>query len=317
MKRLLIILLILFAGINAAGTVAGSDIFVPSTNIELAYSDGGGSATSKNGSEDGLADISTTILEINGLVETDVDSTEINYLLSGGVYRNVTPGVDVVLRLTYLNRGNTDEETRISVDITQAASRWTGDVMITVNIVQDQTHQFVVTINPATVENLERATVDILADLVSATNVVSYNAYSGAVGLFDGGFQSDVSYGGTDNIGHQYVLEAEGYDLEFVKRASLVTAPGTYGGTITDVVPGSIIRYKIVVKNNSGAVAKDVEINDQIPNNCHMYNTDTPTPNADFISPANDTSGEGTAVLFRVTVPANSTATVNYSVTID
>lgn len=315
----LIIVCSLLSFMYASGTRAGSNILAPSTNLKVEYGDGGGGTTTKNASEFGINDQSSTVLEINGLVETSVDLSGLSGLsFSEGIYKSVIPGNDYVLRFSYLNRGNNDEVVSFSSTVTDID--WAGSGEVTKDILEDATHTFIVTLNAGVnqVENLEKATINVMTQLVDPDNVVSYNAFAAAVSdMLNGG------YGGIDDIAHEYGFQIEGYNLMFNNRGTAVQAPPSYPNTSTDVVPGAKIRYSIVFKNNTKAIAKDVILRDVIPNNCHLYYTETPTVEG-AVSSAwegaldnNADSSTPEAVKFKVTVPAEGTVTASYSVTID
>lgn len=323
MKKILVvagITAMLFSWVLASGTRAGSSILATSTNLKIEYSaGGGGGTTSKNAGEFGINDSAMSVLEINGLLETSIDLTGLSALnLSGGIYKGAVPGNDYLMRFSYINRGNNDEVVSFSSTVTDAD--WAGAGEVTVNLLEDASHTFIVTMNPGynAVENFERATFNMLTRLVDPDNVVSYNSFADAVGDIANG-----AYGGTDNITHQYVFEIEGYNMEFDTRDAAVVAPSTYPNASTDVVPGAKIRYSIVFRNNSKAIAKDVILKDKIPANCHFYYTDTPAVEGALSSAwegATDNNADKDtvdAVKFRVTVPAESTVTASYSVTID
>jgi len=321
---LLAVIMVMLSWLSASGTRAGDSVFSPSVNLTIEYSSGsGGLTTSKNAADFGIADTAMNVLEINGLVETNLSLAGLSGLnLVGGLYKAVVPGTDYVMKFSYLNRGNNDEVVSFSSTVTDVD--WSGAAEVTTNLLEDATHVFTVTMNAGVnlVENLEKATFNILTRLVDPDNVVSYNAFTAAVGAIG----DTGTYGGTDNITHQYSFEIEGYNMEFSKRDVAVNSPTAYGYPAdhpTDVVPGSKIRYDIVFRNNSKAIAKDVILRDKIPNNCHLYYTETPAVDGATASAwegeTNNNADSTTvdAVKFRVTVPAESTVTASYSVTID
>jgi uncharacterized repeat protein (TIGR01451 family) len=307
------LLLILSLG-QASGVGAGTEITAISTNLIVTFGE-----DSLTGSEEGIADVTNTVLEINGLVETAIDTTVIDGLLDTGVYKGITPNTDIVLSYTYLNRGNTTEDVRVSMDIVQDGDTgWTGDIAITANLAEDATYTFIVTINPTSVYNLQQVTVDILAHLITATNVVSYNSFANAIMAYSGpgGYSG---YGGTDNITHAYVLEIEAYNSAFQTRTSEVFAPSAYSGATDAVVPGSKIKYDIVIINNSEAEARDIQIRDVIPYNCHLYdNTYSIAGTTAGSESWTGTGDPGSTVGWNdVDIPASSTITATYTVTID
>jgi uncharacterized repeat protein (TIGR01451 family) len=327
-KKIIILLTITFLSIvNAAGVGAGQRIIAPSVNIELIYTSGSGSAVTENGSYHEISDITSTVLTINGLVEIGVDETALSSLTPvGNIYTNVIAGTDYTLSYAYLNRGNAEDNVSFSATITEVTSgNWTGATSSIQSIAEDSfvTFSFTIRALTANVENLETATFNVLTSIVTPDNVVSYNSFADAVMAYSGpaGYSG---YGGTDNIEHQIVIQIEDYNLSYLSRLVTINAPPDYPNTDSDLVPGSKIRYSIVVKNDTSAIAKDIVLTDIIPNNCHLYYTDTPS-----IEGGTDSSWEGetnndasqsspgNGVQFQVTIATQETVTLSYSVTVD
>lgn len=334
LKILLIILLLVTLGFSA-GTKAGTNIYSPSINIELSYSEALGEIVVKNGSSDTIADITTTVMTINGLVEiaTDISSLESTLVaLGNNCFSGASPNTEYVLNFTYLNRGNIDDEISLSANIEQDANpvfgNWSGGVRITANIAEDSTYQFFVTLNTGELINTEKVTIDILTSIIAPINVVSYNAFLDAYITY-GGPYGFSGYGGTNNIQHAYTISAEGYDIAFLARTSEVLAPATYSGESSAVVPGSKIRYTISLKNNSNVTAKNIVLSDYIPVNCHLYYTDEPvlfiagiqkTEGVDWQWPAgkkNNNVAAGEIISFTLDIPPQTTVSASFSVTID
>jgi hypothetical protein len=66
------------------------------------YSNGGGSEVAQTGSDFGIADEGNEVLEINGLVETNIDISMLPAAVSG-VHQGLIPG-SYSLKFSYLNR---------------------------------------------------------------------------------------------------------------------------------------------------------------------------------------------------------------------
>lgn len=328
MKKMVVALAIctiLFSWLSASGTRYNTEILASSANLIIQYSSGnGGGVTTENAGAFGIADATSNVLEINGLVEVlPLDLSGLSSLtLSGDIYKNVTPGIDYVMKFSYRNRGNNDEDVSFSATVSDVD--WAGAKEEKVMILEDSIYEFIVTLNAGVnqVNNYERATVNTLAKLVDPDNVVSYNSFTDAVTLdkLGGG------YGGTDNITNEFTFEVQGYKLAFSTRNVSVDAPVAYGypvGQPNDVVPGAKLRYHIVFRNDSKAIANDVVLIDKVPADCHLYYTDTPSVNGANSSlwqgQTDNTADENTvdAIKFLVTIPAESTVTAHYSVTID
>jgi uncharacterized repeat protein (TIGR01451 family) len=329
MKKMVMMLVVCFifsTWLAASGTRYNTEILASSANLLIQYSSGnGGGVTTENAAAFGIHDATSNVLEINGLVEVlPLDLSGLSSLnLSGDIYKNVTPGIDYVMKFSYRNRGNNDEDVSFSATVSDVD--WAGAKEEKVMILEDSIYEFIVTLNAGVnqVNNYERATVNTLAKLVDPDNVVSYNSFTGAVTLE----KDDIdSYGGTDNITNEFTFEVQGYMLAFSTRNVSVDAPVAYGypaGQPNDVVPGAKLRYHIVFRNDSKAIANDVVLIDKIPADCHLYYTDTPSVNgansAVWQGQTDNTADENTsdAVKFLVTIPAESTVTAHYSVTID
>lgn len=331
MKKWLIfiIMFLIFKVALASGTAAGMKIVAPSSNLVILYTDSEALIVTKSSSEFGIADDEHTILEINGLVQTNINDSEISSFYDNGVYRGILGGTggtvrQYVLSFQYLNRGNTSEDVKITANVEGGENRWWVEEDITKNILEDEIKTYFITLNVQNPVALEDVTLTTLAKLITANNVVSYNAFTGAVGVYDGGFLADVVYGGTNNITNQFYFEAEGAALEYLSKTTEVIAPSGYGTPSNAKVPGSKIRITTQLKNNSTAVAAGVKLRDKIPNNCHFYPVDTPAvsgaANEDYvwIGGSSNTLGAGGVIGWDdIIISPNATISVEYTVTID
>jgi len=174
---------------------------------------------------------------------------------------------------------------------------------------------------PTSALALEEVTLNVTVEL-SGETAVDYtrfsNAYAGAT------YQDEGNYGGAQSMGpFIFKLEAEGYSILVVDRQLTINAPAGYSGDAADAIPGSKIKYFIVLKNESTAVATSINLTDVIPDNCHLYYTDLPsvTGAASYEwqgAEDNDaTSQTADAVKYVITIPAEGTITASYTVTID
>lgn len=308
----------------ASGIGAGQQIQAVSTNLKIEFSDGGGGTTSKTASEFSIGTDTKTVIEINGLVETNQNLASLG-AIQGSIYRGFTPGTDYSISYTYLNRGNSSDDVDLTATKVDPLSHWTLADTAQQTIAEDATYTFWVTFNPTTALSYERATLNIETAILNPVNVVSYNAFSGAVGDMQ-----NNGYGGVGTFNYSYTLEAEGFDVAIFSRSSEIVAPA--GAPAGQPVPGAKITYTIVLKNNSTAVAAALTLKDKIPASCHMYYHADNYPDvlgeytgtgghewvrADDFAPQ-AMSAAGTDVVFsNVYVPAEGYVTLNYTVTID
>jgi uncharacterized repeat protein (TIGR01451 family) len=302
-------------GKTFAGTAASAALSANGSNIVVSYSSGSitGTVTQNR---------TVTVKKISGLayetVLSDVPGTANN------LYRPMVPGVTYNISFEYINRGNASDQ----IDLTTALTR-TNDGHFTVGgnesktVTAWQVASFNVEIDADNAYAYERATVDVTVDL-NGVNAVSYNAFNDA---YEGGtFASDGQYGGVDDLSYRFVLEAEGYSLTILSRSVTVNAPTGYTGTPvseTNLVPGVQITYFVAVKNNNNSVATSINLTDVIPNSCHLYYTTTPnvtgTTRWDWQGATDNAATNATndAVKFEITIPALSTVTASYTVTLD
>ncbi len=326
---ILSILLIALASnlLHASGTEAGSRIIAVSTNIEVIFTDSEGAAASKDASTDGIPDNIQTLLEINGLVQTATDVSALGSPVSG-VYKNIKGGTSGTVRpylltFTYMNRGNTSEDIKISSNVT-GGPRWITQDDVRKHVIEDDIGTLRVTLNVQNPISLEDISLRVIGSLVTASNVVSYNAWTGAVGIIEGGFEANVPYGGLNNITNNYTLEAEGASLVFPDKTLAISAPPDYEGSATAPVPGAKLRYTTTIKNTSTVVAINVDFRDQVPNDCHLYYEDTPEisgtadTNYSWYGAQNNSAGSGSTFGWDdIRISPNATVTLKYSVTID
>lgn len=331
-KILVILLLLLLSGLlNASGSSAGSEIVAPSVNLAVFYYDEMAETVSKSADQFNIPDDKQTVLEINGIVQEGIVTTSIAAFYDGGVYRGIQGGVGGTLRsytigLQYRNRGNTDEEVRVTSSLSLNTPRWQTEDPLKQNLAEDQVYTFVVTLNVQNPINLEDITMITMAKLVTATTVVSYNSFAGAVGYYEGGYIANLSYGGTDNIANNFYFEAEGANLEYLNKTYSVLAPTGYAGAgNTTLVPGAKLQFVTEIKNTSTAVATGVKLRDKIPNNCHYYPGEPPEISGEanegapsWVGGAGNNQGPGSTIGWDdITISPNATITVKYSVTVD
>ncbi len=305
MKKLigsLLVLTILCSAVFASGTRVNTIINAVAADIVLNYA-----GNTKNATADGLTDITSNVAAIHGLLETQANVPALLTDLVDGTYN---------FDFAYLNRSNDD----VIVDINQvftpdARGHWTVSADEgTKNILEDQIATWNIAVVGALLESLEPATLSVTAKIQGGgLNVVSYNAFAGAVGDMLGG-----AYGGTDAIAHTYSLIALGADVTILSRTSVITDP-LLG---SNPIPGAKIKYTVVVQNNNAARIVGAEITDRVPNNCHFYDTDaatiTGTENDLTVVKPTGTGAAGTAITYsNMNIGPNATLTMEYTVTID
>lgn len=317
------------AAVWASGTGAGLRIIAPSSSLVVLYNDDAQQQVTRSSSEFGIIDDEHIVLEINGLVETNIDRSEIAGYENAGSYKGIEGGPagtvkKYVIVFQYLNRGNTSEDVRVSASVTGGENRWWKEEEGIKTLQEDAIGEYRITLNVQNPLALEQVSLTTLAKLITANNVVSYNAFSGAVGLYQGSAQANVQYGGTDNIKNTFNFEAEGATLEYIYKIATITAPAGYGSPGDAPVPGSKIKLTTAVKNTSTAVATGVKIRDKIPNNCHFYPTDTPvlTGAADnnyvWVGGLTNTVGSGSEIGWDdIKISPNATVVLEYTVTIN
>lgn len=331
-KKVLIILLLLTCGLlNASGTEAGASINAKAIDLAVFYYNEAADVISKSAVEFSIPDDTQTVLEINGIVQEGFVTASIASFYDNGTYRGIKGGEAGTVRqypigLNYRNRGNTAEDVMVTSSLSISNSRWQKEDQGILNLAEDQVRTFIVTLNVQNPINLEDITMLTMAKLVTATNVVSYNSFIGAVGYYEGGEALNVGYGGTNNIQNTFYFEAEGATLEFISKTYSVLAPSGYAGAgNTTLVPGAKIQYVTTVKNTSTAVATNVRLRDKIPNNCHYYPGEAPEllneandGDASWIGGSTNTQGAGAVIGWDdVSISPNETITIKYSVTVD
>lgn len=328
-----IVFFLLLTGLYASGTRANETIMAASTNIVLEFNNAAGITVSKTASEDSnVADATANVMEINGLVETNKDLASFLAMTDGGIlnvdeidyslFQGFQNGSEYQISYAYLNRGNWDEAIQLTTTFNQLADRWSISVNATrVDVIEDQVGTFNIAIKALDLYAYERATLNVLIGLATPNNVVSYNAFEGAIGdMQDGG------YGGLDNFAYHYILEAEGFHLTFVDRIVEVETPADYDGevaTTTNMPPGTKIKFSYVIKNENTAVATDIRLKDTIPEDTHFYHTEAPSVVGarawQWLGSTTNTANAETAnvVDFEITISGNEQVTASYCVTLD
>jgi len=333
MKLLLgfLVVVVLTNALLASGTGAGTPIQAPSVNLKVTYTDGVGNSVTKNASADAVGDWAESVKAIHGLVAGDILCPDLaGFVATTHLYTGVTANENYLFSFSFTNRSNEAVTADAAVVLAQNGTRWSMIDDPAKVIAEDAVQTFLITVNSGTAIAFQRVTLNVTTSITAVPsvtkNVVSYNAWTAAVGA-----AGDTGvYGGVDNIFNYYVLEAQGFELTVLSRTAEITAPvaNGYAGLITDPVPGAKIKYTIAVRNDSSSVATDVDISDIIPNNCHLFFTDTPTVAnevanhwtalpAGFVPTANTTAGGQTISFMNINISPNAVLTLNYTVTID
>lgn len=308
------------------GTAKNTLIVAPSNNLTLGTLVD--TAYSKNAASDAIADNSKTILEINGLAKESIRDGNLAFAstsYTNNIYKALKPGQTYSVFFSYINRGNATDTYQATVNISQAANRWSavsgGNSGLT-NVAPWQKADFQVNAMPISANAFERVTLDVVIGLDTA-EAVSYNAYNNAYILKT--FNNEGIYGGADSFSNTFTLEAEGYDIRVINRSSVVKAPtqNGYSGPETDMVPGAKIIYTVVLYNNSYSTAASINIKDNVPNNCHLYYSDLPQVTGatswNWKGLTDNTAGPGNSypIGFEITIPSRGTVTASYTVTVD
>jgi len=268
-------------------------------------------------------DSSIDVNKISGLALPGAQDGNMGLSYAGSLYKGLEPGDSYSARFFFINRGNDDDTYTVTSVLTQSASRWSKSEINSnlSNVSAWQMGSVEVVAEPTSALALEEVTLSVTVEL-SGETAVDYtrfsNAYAGAT------YQDEGNYGGAQSIGPLFFkLEAEGYSIKVIDRQLTINAPASYSGDATDAVPGSKIKYFIILKNESTAVATSINLMDVIPENCHLYYTDLPsvTGAASYEwqgAENNDaTSQTSDAVKYVITIPAEGTITASYTVTID
>jgi hypothetical protein len=307
---------------NFTGTAKNASILAASANLvlETLFDTG----YSRKASVDLINDNSLTIKEINGLAKEAVQDGNLAFAsttYSDDIYRSLQPGEAYSVLFCYINRGNDTDSYGTTVNLIQAVNRWniTYSNSGLSNVAPWQRAELEVSVLPAAANAFEKTTLNVTIGY-DAGVAVSYNRYPAAYALNT--YANEGRYGGADSFDYTFKLEAEGYDLSIVSRETTVNVPTDYTGTF-GLVPGAKIKYTIAIHNNSQAVATSINLTDTIPNSCHLYYTATPNvTGADAWEWKGATSNAATsainnAINFEITIPARSTVTANYTVTVD
>lgn len=267
------------------------------------------------------------VTKISGLEYERIKDGNLGEAYSAEIYRGLEPGREYSVLLSYINRGNDVDSYTATVSLDQEASRWTSSTYVNnlENVSRWQLASFEAKVVPAQANAYEQVTFNVAVAL-SAGTAHKYEGYAGA--WFGGTFNNDGWYGGEQRFpvsgSHVFVLQAEGYELRFINKSAVIDVPaGAQETNQGKLIPGSQIIFTVVLKNLSTAAATSVNITDVIPQNCHLFYTNTPTVEGATswawkgAEDNNATSDTPEAVKFEVTVPSRGTVTVNYTVTVD
>ncbi|MDC0977700.1 chitobiase/beta-hexosaminidase C-terminal domain-containing protein [bacterium] len=151
------------------------------------------------------------------------------------------------------------------------------------------------------------------------------------IAAFGYGASVNVTVNGTDllyAITDDYWFEIAGNpNLVLLSRTYQVIAPTAngYTGNDDDLVPGSKIRFTVVIENQGETMGYDCSVRDLVPVNTHLYdigaNAEPPTLNGNAINVeyqgVTGNPGSGSEVKFKFDLDAGERVTFNYTVTLD
>ncbi len=308
------------AGELFSGTAANTNIVAQAGGMKLNYN-----TETRYASEDGIANDTTTVLKISGFAKERVYDGNLGETFENNLYQGLMPGKEYSVLFSYINRGNDSDSLTANITLDQESSRWTtlSNGLLN-NISKWQKIDYEVKVLPANALAYERTTLKVTLSLLNG-NAVEYSKFTEAYG---GGTLGDEGiYGGDDYFNYEFYLQAESVDLVFVDRIAYAEKPDSLVGGIEidekNYVPGTKIRYAVVIRNDSAAMIPTVNLKDIIPQHCHLYYTDLPTiagiPSSNWEwkgATANSATGE--AVYFEIkNMPGNTTVTASYTVTLD
>jgi uncharacterized repeat protein (TIGR01451 family) len=233
---------------------------------------------------------------------------------SANLYKPMNPATtDNAIHFGYISRGNMPVGCEILVNsLTQGADHFGYDIVSSNKTVEPwQIASFSITVTNSTAMAFERATLDVTVRM-PATAVVSYNAFPGAISVTYG---DDGVYGGENDFNYVFIFETEGYSLKVLDRVATINSPLSDG----QFIPGSKVKYEIVVQNQSSAEATDVALKDIIPAGTHLFYADNPIVEGATTWTLESVTDNATAteVEYKITIPANGTVTASYTVTVD
>ncbi len=301
-------------------------IIAPSSNLVIT----GRGATNNAAADGNINDHTTAIKEINGLIAESAtyNATGLDIYYEEGIYKGLVPGEDYLVEFSLCSRGNNSDTVNIDVSLIESGElTWVTAAPTTVAMVPWQLTKFLVTVNPSGAYAAEKTTlnVDVALTAESAPNVVSYNAFPAA--NVSKTYNGAGVYGGVDLLSTQtLILMAQGYDLAIIDRVVEVFAPNGYDGlpvNINNIVPGSKVKYSLIIENKNASIATGVDLKDAIPANCHLYYTDEPTVNgsvnviAEWKGATANVEPTANAVWFKITIPGYERVTASYTITVD
>lgn len=120
------------------------------------------------------------------------------------------------------------------------------------------------------------------------------------------------------------ILKEDFADVIFTNRIAEIVAPTSngYTGNNYDLVPGSKIKYYVIIKNQGNITANNYYIRDFVPVNTHLYYTgEPPTLNGDVINieylGATENGGPNAEIKFKYDLPPEGVATFSFTLTVD
>jgi uncharacterized repeat protein (TIGR01451 family) len=308
-------------GKTFAGTAKGQVIYALAGDMYVQYNELSETEyISKNITSGG-------VVKISGLAYERIKDGNLGEAYSDDIYRGLEPGREYSVLLSYINRGNDTDSYTATVTLEQEAARWSSTAYVNNlnNISRWQLASFEAKAVPSQANAYELVTLNVSIAL-SSGSAIEYEAFSGA--WTGGTFNNDGWYGGKQQFpasgSHEFILQAEGYAINFLSKTAVINVPsGAQASNQGKLIPGSQIIFTIVMKNISTAVASSVNVTDVIPQNCHLYYTNTPNVTGatdwEWKGVTSNTAGPQTAdaVKYEITIPSRGTITVNYTVTVD
>lgn len=308
------------AGELFSGTAANTNIIAQASAMKLNYD-----LETRYANEDNIANDTTLVQKISGFAKERVYDGNLGETFENNAYQGLTPGREYSVLLSYINRGNDTDSLTANVNLQQEDSRWNmlSNGLLN-NVSKWQKIDYEVKVLPASAMAYERTTLNITLSLLNG-NAVEYSKFSEAYG--GGTLGNEGVYGGADYFNYEFCLQAQSVELLFVDRLVYVEKPDSLVEGIDidekNYVPGTKIRYAVVIRNNSSITIPTVNLKDVIPEHCHLYYTELPTiegiPTENWEwKGATENIAIGEAVYFEVrNMPGNTTVTASYTVTLD
>lgn len=302
---------------NFSGSAVNAPINSYAADIVVSYQ---GGAT--NGLANGIPSITDlSVQKISGLTDPRIEDGGLGEQYLGNMYAGLIPGEQYRLCYKFVNRGNSTDTYQIQSNLQQAGNRWSVNAPAAVVVSPWQVAAANIVVAPATALAMESVTLNVGVALALDT-AVQYSAFSGA---FTGGtYNNEGVYGGVQSVASQaYILQAEGYNVDIVTRSMNIINPNGVTVDAANVVPGSLIKYTIVLRNHGNATASDVIIADKVPQNCHLYYSQEPTVNGAVSATWEGATSNAAiytdvnAIRFRLTISPQTMTTLSYAVSVD